>query len=579
MKPLAPPCTVLLRSGSIIGLAAMILASMVLSAGPASAQRSDRFSSPDGFSLNVPDGWQVMTKEQGQAITDDLKARTKFNPSRMAAMLYSPTDPRVNINIIVLPGAVPLDDDAANGYASMLRDQAGQAGVAISAFTVTRHSYAQHPSLLADYEMDFTNSNGPNKDLGKVHQWQVVFSGSTNTYVVTCSASVMAFSTIAPVFERVLNSMEYTGMTPTPAVSAPVTPAAPPVRAPVTPAAPPVAAQVTPSPAAAQPPAQPPAQPQVAPTLAPAPVATPTQTSAQTAAQAPEGAPAPNEAGAAHVQFVDARSNVKPVRMYTPKENDVYCAGFITNTPPISDLYVITGAEGGLQEIFIPGNAIYLSRGAGNIMRPGGEYMLLRAIVDPEYRMEWFTGQNRLLKSLGTVYSEVGRVRIDIVHEYVSTAKVLSVCGEILPGDIAVPINLKPTPPAPREVFDRFAPSSNKNEGIIATGKEFEGSLSAGKIVYLSIGADKGVEVGQQYRIYRTFATSADDPNRRYLENTPTELFKMRINYKLSKAQRAVLPRDILGEMVILSVQGKSATALITMSGAEIFPGDQVELK
>ena len=53
----------------------------------------------------------------------------------------------------------------------------------------------------------------------------------------------------------------------------------------------------------------------------------------------------------------------------------------------------------------------------------------------------------------------------------------------------------------------------------------------------------------------------------------------MRQNYKLSKEQRAIMPREILGELVILSVHGKSATALITMSGAEMFPGDQVEMK
>jgi len=299
--------------------------------------------------------------------------------------------------------------------------------------------------------------------------------------------------------------------------------------------------------------------------------ATTTQTTVQVAVQAPMAAVAKTSAGDA--------TKAKPIRMYTPKEADVYCAGFIADKPPISDLYVITGAEGGLQEIFTPRDTVYLSRGTGYIVRPGGEYMLLRKILDPQYRMEMFAGQNTLLKGLGQVYSEVGRIRVDIVRPNVATAKVIAACGEIFPGDIAVPLNLKPTPAAPTGVYDRFAPVSGKNEGLIATGKEFEGTLGAGKTVYLSIGADKGVEVGQQYRIFRTFATASGDPNRAYLDQTPTELFKMRQNYKLSKEQRDIMPRDILGELVILSVQGKSATALITMSGVEIFPGDQVELK
>src|SRR5580658_7848261 len=214
MKPLAPP----------IALRCLVTLCLfgVLAAAPLMAQ-GQRFTSPAGFSLNVPEGWQVLTKEQSQSVSEDLKAKTKFNPARMAAMIYSPTDPRININIIVLMGAVPMDDDAAKGYAQMLKDQSAQAGVALTSFAVNRHTYGSHSTLLADYDMDFSNSNGPNKDLGQVHQWQVVFSGTSNTFVVTCTAGATAFSTLAPVFERVLASMAYPGSA-APA-SAPLAPA------------------------------------------------------------------------------------------------------------------------------------------------------------------------------------------------------------------------------------------------------------------------------------------------------------------------------------------------------------------
>ncbi len=514
-------------------LSGMTLSGMILFGGLAQAQApSERFTSPQGFSLSVPDGWQVMTKEQSQPVADYLRARTKFNPDRMAAMIYSPADPRVNVNVIVLMGAVPLDDDATKGYAAMLQDQAAQAGVTVAGLTVNRHNYAQHGSLLADYDMDFSNSNGPNKELGRVHQWQAVFSGPSNTYVVTCTAGASAFPVVAPVFERLLNSLDYSRG------NGPVGPEV---------------------------------QPQLTPVLAPAPA--PALASSQPNAQGSV------PATANMMRASEGGSRSKPIRMYTPKDADVYCAGFITDKPPISGLFVITGAEGGLQETFTERDTVYLSRGAGYIVRPGGDYMLLRKIQDPNNKLELFLGQNKLLKSMGQVYSEVGRLRIDIVHEFVATARITESCGEIQPGDIAIPLNLKPTPPAPTGVYDRFAPSSGKNEGVIATGKEFEATLAAGKTVYLNIGAEQGVEVGQLYRIFRTFATASNDPNRAYLDQTPTELFGMRQNYKLSKEQRAILPRDILGELVILSVQGKTATALITMSADEIFPGDQVEMK
>jgi hypothetical protein len=556
MKPLAPPFSLRYWIAGFVAIG--------LSAGLAFAQvNAGKFTSPEGFSLNVPEGWQVLTKEQSQAVSDEMKARTKFNPTRMAAMVYSPTDPRVNVNVIVLMGAVPMDNDAAQGYAQMLKDQSAQAGVALERFSVNPHMYGPNSALLADYDMDFTNSTGPNKDLGKVHQWQVVFSGAGKTYVVTCTAGAGTFPVVAPVFDRILNSLSYSGSTaPTPAAPAPA-PIQPRVQTPVQPPA--------------APPAQPEAQPTLSATLAPAPVpaSSLTSTTAQQAAQAADA----QEAPVVRAAMGDNRIKDTRIRMYTPKDADVYCAGFFTDKPPITDLFVITGAEGGLQELFTAGDTVYLSRGAGYIVRPGGEYMLLRVITDPEYRMEMFAGQNKLIKSMGKLYAEVGRVQVNIVHEYVATAHVTTSCGEILPGDIAVPLNRKPTPPAPTGVFDRFAPASNKNEGLIATGKEFQGTLGVGATVYLNIGEDKGVEVGQLYRIFRTFATAGSDPNRLALDETPQTVFGMRLKYKLSKEQRAIMPRDILGELVILSVQGKSATALITMSRDEMFPGDQVELK
>ncbi|GEM_PF-322104 len=545
-----------------------VLCLLVLGLSGGLAAQGQMYSSPSGFSLSVPDGWQLLTKE-GPPPSQDVTAKTKFNPARMSALAYSPTDPHINLNVIVLQGAIPMDDDAAKGYSQMLQDQSAQAGVALQAFTVARHNYGGHNALLADYDMDFSTSNGPNRDLGKVHQWQVVFSGTSNTYVVTCSAGTVAFPTLAPVFERVLASMNYPGAMSAPALSPTLAPA-PAAAAPAQPAM-----QSAPQ-APVQAPTQAPAQAMMQPVAMQQPAMQP--------AMSQEMAPAPQRVDSGEGLLPRKVGDVRvrpphPVHMYTPKDADVYCAGFITTKPPVSGLYVISGAEGGLQEIFTDRDTIYLSKGAGYIVRPGGDYILLRPIIDPNYRVEWFKDQNKLIKSLGTVYTEIGTIRVGIVHEYVATAKVTHTCEEIQPGDIAVPLDLKPTPPAPTGVFDEFAPATNKNDGRIVTGKNFEGTLGAGKTVYLSIGAEQGVDVGQNYRIFRTFATASGDPNRAYLDQTPQKLFGMRTNYKLSQSERDVLPRTVLGELVILSVNGHSATALITMSGAEIFPGDQVELK
>jgi len=271
--------------------------------------------------------------------------------------------------------------------------------------------------------------------------------------------------------------------------------------------------------------------------------------------------------------------NPAPPVWHQPTYSDIYCAGFIADKPLESGLFVVTGEEGGLKQLYSAGDTIFLSRGAGNIVNPGGEYMLLRASTDPE-RQEYFKGQREMLRTLGTLYKEVGRVKVHIVHEKTATANVMNSCGEIQAGDIAIPFNQKPVPKFQSTGFDRFAPPSGKNEGMIVTGREFLNTLGTGDKVYLNIGTGKGVEVGQTYRVYRTFLPAVKDPSRMYASGyVPEYMGTERLNYKLTDLQKRALPRDVIGEIVILWVEGKSATGYITMATTEIYSGDQVEMK
>jgi len=264
---------------------------------------------------------------------------------------------------------------------------------------------------------------------------------------------------------------------------------------------------------------------------------------------------------------------------HQPKYSDIYCAGFIADKPLESGLFVVTGEDRGLKQIYSDRDTIFLSRGAGNIVNPGGEYMLLRAATDP-IREEFFKGQKQMLQSLGTLYKEVGRIKVHIVHEKTATANVVNSCMEIQAGDIAIPFNQKPIPKFQAAGFDRFAPPSGKNEGLIVTGKEFLNTLGTGDKVYLNIGSSMGVEVGQSYRVYRTFLPAVKDPAMRAGNESIAEYVgSERLNYKLTDLQKRALPRDVIGELVILWVEGKTANGYITMATTEIYSGDQVELK
>ncbi len=259
--------------------------------------------------------------------------------------------------------------------------------------------------------------------------------------------------------------------------------------------------------------------------------------------------------------------------------NSLYCAGFITDRNIQEGLYITAGAEGGIKNEFIPGDIVYLNRGAGWIVNPSGEYMVLRRTRDIQMQ-EIFPRQRMMMEQLGTVYKEVGRIKVNIVHELSATAQVLQACDSITVGDIVIPFNVKAAPPLKPSVgFDRFAPPTGKTGGTIVASKEFLITLRTGETAYLNIGSKDGVTVGQYYRVYRPFENSSRDPVRRYAQLVPEKVMGLRLGKRLTLAEQAGLPRDVLGEMVILHVEGRSATALITFSLREIFVGDQVELE
>ena len=178
------------------------------------------------------------------------------------------------------------------------------------------------------------------------------------------------------------------------------------------------------------------------------------------------------------------------------------------------------------------------------------------------------------------MYMQVGRIKINIVHQESVTAQVLHACDSISAGDFLIPFNVKAAVPLKSAAgFDRFAPASGKTVGAIVTGKEFARLLRTGDIAYLDIGSEHGVGIGQNYRIYRRFESSDRNPDRRYMTHAPSKIMGQRMGLRLSRVEQRRLPRSVLGELVILHVEPRSASGLISFSQKEIFAGDQVELE
>jgi hypothetical protein len=262
-----------------------------------------------------------------------------------------------------------------------------------------------------------------------------------------------------------------------------------------------------------------------------------------------------------------------------PSESDIYCAGFFTQRPVESGLTIQGSEDGGFKNEFVAGDYVYLSRGRDAITSPGAQYMVLRPAVDVN-RREAFTGQHDVLAGLGTLYAQVAKVEVQVLHEKTSTAKILASCQTVLAGDILIPWSNQAAPAykTPR-ITDQFAPSSGKATGMIAAAKEFDQWLGEGKIVYLNLGTSHGLQAGSYLRVVRPYLTGANGAFGHAARNYPTELTGSSMGRRLTPEEVASFPRETVGEVMVLSAEEGSATGIISYSRAEISVGDAVEVE
>jgi outer membrane protein OmpA-like peptidoglycan-associated protein len=174
----------------------------------------------------------------------------------------------------------------------------------------------------------------------------------------------------------------------------------------------------------------------------------------------------------------------------------------------------------------------------------------------------------------------MGRVQVikGGVRGSYAIAEVLSACDTIVPGDYAVPYQEREKPQLKYEGdLDPFALPNGKTTGRIIMSRDFQAFTGTGQEVYLDIGADKGVKVGDYFHITRTYesllADEADRPSFKatYAEETQAN------PVKFPSSEMKELPRRTLGTMIILNVHPKSATGMITSSLETIKVGDGVE--
>ena len=271
---------------------------------------------------------------------------------------------------------------------------------------------------------------------------------------------------------------------------------------------------------------------------------------------------------------------------------DRYCSGFISK-PPVPLTTFISGSIYAPHASKLGGGDVVYVTGPG--LRVGMQFQIVRELRDSN-RSELFKGQHGLMRQAGQPYSELGRLRIMDTRQKMAVAVIEFGCKAAVPGDLLIPWVERPEIPV-REpaVLDRFAPPNGKLTGRIVMAQDFDSLIGVGQKVYLSVGGEKGVKVGDIFRVYRSSDVELRDEvealsykSTMIVEDAQKDPARTRTG-ELSlepeffdigrgpKVQVKDLPRRIVGEMVVLNVTPTSATAMITVALEDIHLGDGVE--
>jgi hypothetical protein len=285
-------------------------------------------------------------------------------------------------------------------------------------------------------------------------------------------------------------------------------------------------------------------------------------------------------------------------RMPVAAGNNLYCAGFIQKASVDTSYEIVGGNDERDKHIFSQNDELYISAGANRNVRVGDIFSVIR----PRGRVESRWTKKR---GIGFYVQEVGMVEVIRVKPEVSVVRVKMSCDNLLLGDLLQPVPQRTSPSfvAERPALDLFAESSGKASGKIFMARDGQELLGREQIVYIDLGAEDNVQVGDYLTVYRPLGKGnlsskerkeslsareegfQSDRNRggKFSSQAPRKSGEQAtgaiVTSEEAKSRRPRDLREVVGEIVILNVKERTATAVITRTATEIHPGDNVEVQ
>jgi hypothetical protein len=229
---------------------------------------------------------------------------------------------------------------------------------------------------------------------------------------------------------------------------------------------------------------------------------------------------------------------------------DVYCFADLVQDDSIYPFTISSAERMDFQDSFSEGDIVYIDGGVNQGVAAGDRFFVLNRIR-PLKRLFDKPKMGRIYteETIGIVYSKIGQIKVLCAQEDTAIAEITYACDPIDIGNVLQPFKPIPVPlvidPDPSDRCD--VPNGLPIGRIIYT-RDDQLEIGGGWLVFIDLGSADGVYPGQFATIFR---------------NNPVE----------------GMPRLVLGELGVLTVEETYSTAILTDGWASVYIGDMVELK
>ena len=282
--------------------------------------------------------------------------------------------------------------------------------------------------------------------------------------------------------------------------------------------------------------------------------------------------------------------------MRVAERNNVYCAGYVQSSPIDTSREIVGATEEQEQVSYAQNNVVYINAGANSGLNVGD----MLTVVRPKGQVQTRWSRKG---DLGAYVQEVAALEVIRVKEHVSIAKVKTSCDNVLLGDLVMPIEPRVAPEYhQRPAMDLYSDPSGKAVGRLFMARDNVDLITRDYIVYVDLGAEDNVQIGDYLTVFRPLgdggpyfgewgeSAGARDYGFQSFEYRGGRFSNQSGRKSGDKARGSVVTtaeakegrpalRKVVGEMVILNVKERTATALVTRTAQEIHTGDWVEVQ